>query len=100
MLLQGQGGKPKSNALLETKLLVLAVLHCWGRSGYGDPATEPPAASGPTYGWPYPEKALYGGSGGSGIKVIGEVRQAFKRTVPQVSFIFMPGLQGGKGLQS
>lgn len=51
-------------------------------------------------GWPYPEMALNGGPGGSRIKVIGEVRQAFKRTVPQVSFIFMPGLQGGKGLQS
>lgn len=92
----GRKGNQKvlAHALLEIKLLFLVLPHCLGQVSLRESSLCDTsdlywqAGPGPMHRLPYPEKkkkSLYRNAGGSKIKVIGEVRRAFKRTVPRVS---------------
>lgn len=62
--------------------------------------SEPPAAPGPMYGWPYPAKALYGGPGGSRIEVIGQVRQDLKELCLRSALFSCQGYKEERGCRA
>lgn len=93
----GRKGNSKTSWLLhfwENKAFLLKFCHvAWGRSERGSPACDTRDWYWPAeQGVPAPEHAVLGASG-SKIKGVGEVRQTFKRAVPQ------PGSFSGQALR-